>query len=140
MQFSSSRAECLYSSDLLYSSLQLANSVSLVCCSDEMATSNESSFGDLDFSTDSPSIVIPDDVDLPPFEILPRQNWVGKIVDMGNVGGITIVFGIVRVHHSMGVLSSHGPLCETHVAIQVSRTFVEEEAPDGWRYCVRPCL
>ena len=99
---------------------------------------NESSFGDLDFPSDSPSIVIPDDVDLPPFEVLLRRNWVGKIVDMGNVGGITIASGIVRVHHTMGVPRSHGPHCETHVAIQVSRTFVEEEAPDGWRYCVRP--
>ena len=103
-----------------------------------MATSNESSFGDLDFPSAGPSIVMPDDVDLPPFAVLPRRNWVGKIVDMGNLGGITIASGIVRVHHTMGVPRSHGPLCETHVAIQVSRTFVEEEPPDGWRYCVRP--
>ena len=112
--------------------------MSWVCCSYEMATSNESSFGDLDFPSDGPSIVMPDDVDLPPFAVLPRRNWVGKIVDMGNLGGITIASGIVRVHHTMGVPRSHGSLCETHVAIQVSRTFVVEEAPDGWRYCVRP--
>ena len=46
-----------------------------------MATSNELSFDDLDFPSDRPSIIIPDDVDLPPFEVLTRRNWVGKIVD-----------------------------------------------------------
>ena len=103
-----------------------------------METSVLSFCDDLDFPTDSPYIVVPMDVDLPPFEVLPRRNWVGKIVDMRNIDGVTIASGIVRVLHTVNVRGSDDPLSDSHVAIQVSRTFVHEEAPDEWRYCVRP--
>lgn len=103
-----------------------------------MATSSNSSFdNDLESSVDSPSINIPVDADLPAFEVLPRRHWVGKIVDMRNVSGITIASGILHVLRTMDVPGSDGPLGDAHVAIQVSRTFVEQEAPDEWRYCIR---
>lgn len=101
-----------------------------------MADSSNFSSGDLDFSVDSPSINTPVDADLPPFDVIPRRLWVGKIVDMNNVSGVTIASGILRVLHSTDIPLSGGPLEESHVAVQVSRTFVDEEAPDEWRYCV----
>ena len=103
-----------------------------------MADSTNFSSDDLDFSVDSPSINTPVDADLPPFDVIPRRLWVEKIVDMKNVSGVTIASGILRVLHSTDIPLTRSPLEESHVAVQVSRTFVEEEAPDEWRYCVRP--
>ena len=97
-----------------------------------------SAFDELDFGTERHSSNIPVDVDLPPFEVLPRRCWVGKVVDMKNESGVTIASGIVRNHHTVDLTTSAGSLSESHVPIQVSRTHVLAEAPDGWRYCVRP--
>ena len=57
---------------------------------------------------------------------------------MRNESGVTIASGIVRNHHTVDLTTSAGSLSETRVPIQVSRTHVLTEAPDGWRYCVRP--
>ena len=57
---------------------------------------------------------------------------------MKNVSGMTIASGIVRNHHTIDPTASAGFLSETHVSIRISRTHVLAEAPDGWRYCVRP--
>lgn len=100
--------------------------------------STHSAFDELDFGTERHSSNIPVDVDLPPFEVLPRRCWVGKVVDMKNESGVTIASGIVRNHHTVDLTTSAGSLSETHVPIQVSRTHVPAEAPDDWRYCVRP--
>ena len=48
-------------------------------------------------------------------------------MDMKNLSDVTVAFGILRVLHTMDIAGSAGPLGETHVAIQVSRTFVEEK-------------
>lgn len=87
--------------------------------SDNMDSTSSSLFLDMDLPSSSPTEDIPVDADLPSFEVLPRRCWVGKIVDMKNVGGSTIASGIVRVHHSVDVPTSQGPLSETHVAVQV---------------------
>ena len=59
---------------------------------------------------------------------------------MRNESGVTIASGIVRNHHIVNLTTSAGFLSETHVPIQVAVTHIPAEAPDGWRYCVRPWL
>ena len=90
--------------------------------------STHSAFDELDFGTERHSSNIPVDVDLPPFEVLHRRCWVGKVVDMKNVSGVTIASGSVRNHHTVDLTTSAGSLSETHVPIQVSKTHVLAEA------------
>lgn len=104
----------------------------------KMASSSNASFqGIPDFSFGSSPESNPVDVDLPDFQVLLRRHWVGKIVEMKNALGICIADGILRNIRSSDVSGQTVPLGETHVAIQVSKTFVDEEAPDEWRYCVK---
>ena len=71
--------------------------------------STHSAFDELDFGTERHSNNIPVDVDLPPFEVLPRRCWVGKVVDMKNEGGVTIASGIVRNHHTVDLTAKVVP-------------------------------
>ena len=68
-----------------------------------MDTSRNSSLDDLDTLSDTSSTNTVVDVDLPPFEVIPRRLWVGKIVDMKNLSGVTIASGILRVLHAMDI-------------------------------------
>ena len=103
-----------------------------------MASSSNATFVDeFNFSTDCSPEDATLDADLPEFVVLLCRQWVGKIVDMKNVIGSTIVDGILRNLRSSDVSRTTSSLGETHVAIQVSKTFDENEAPDEWRYCVK---
>ena len=93
--------------------------------------SSHSLFDELDVRAERYPISNPIDVDLPPFEVLPCQCWVGKVVDMRNESRLTIASGIIRNHYTVDLTISIGFLCETHVPVQVSRTHVLAEAPDG---------
>ena len=92
-----------------------------------MAASSNFSSDDLDFFVDSSSINTSVDADLPPFDVIPRRLWVGKIVDMKNVSGVTVASGILQVLHSTDIPLIGSPLEESYLAVQVSKTFFEEE-------------
>ena len=68
--------------------------------------------------------------DLPEFLVIPPHLWVGKTVSLHNGSGVCIAEGLVRNLRSNAIVGSTG----SQVFVQVSRTFVEEEAPDEWRY------
>ena len=66
--------------------------------------------------------------------VIPPRLWVGKTVSLHNGSGVCIVEGLVQNLRSNALVGSSGPLCDLQFFVQVSRTFVKEEAPDEWRY------
>ena len=76
----------------------------------------------------------PVNLNLPEFLVIPLRLWVGKTVSLHNSSGVCIAEGLVRNLRSNVIVGSAGPLGDSQVFVQVSRTFVEEEAPDEWRY------
>ena len=72
--------------------------------------------------------------DLPEFLVIPLRLWVGKTVLLHNGTGVCIAEGLVRNLRSNAIVGSAGLLGDSQVFVQVSCTFVEEEAPDEWRY------
>ena len=72
--------------------------------------------------------------DLPEFLMIPSRLWVGKTVSLHNGSGVCIAEELVRNLRSNAIVGSASPLGDSQVFVQVSRTFVEEEAPDEWRY------
>ena len=71
---------------------------------------------------------------LPKFLAIPPRLWVGKTVSLHNGSGVCIAERLVRNLLSNAIVGSVGPLGDSQVFVQVSRSFVEEEAPDEWRY------
>ena len=72
--------------------------------------------------------------DLLEFLVIPPRLWVGKTVSLHNGSGVCIAEGLIQNLRSNAIVGSAGPLNDSQVSVQVSRTFVEEEAPDEWRY------
>ena len=76
----------------------------------------------------------PVNVDLPKLLMIPPRLWVEKTVLLHNGSGVCIAKGLVQNLRSNAIVGSAGPLGDSQVFVQVSCTFVEEEAPDEWRY------
>ena len=72
--------------------------------------------------------------DLLEFLEIPSCLWVGKTVSLHNGNGVYIAEGLVQNLHSNAIVGSSSPLGDFEVFVQISHTFVEEEAPDEWRY------
>jgi hypothetical protein len=77
------------------------------------------------------------DRDIPECEGVPRHLWTTKCVSLHNSDGIVLGEGICHSVKSDLVVGSTGPLGDTHVAVQVSRSLKPDEFPDDWRYPVR---
>ena len=89
----------------------------------------------MDFSEeDEEHVNAPVNPDLSEFLVIPPHLWVGKTISLHNGSGVCIAEGLVRNLQSNAIVGSAGPLGDSQVFVQVSRTFVEEEAPDEWRY------
>ena len=89
----------------------------------------------MDFSgEDKRHVNAPVNPDLPEFLVIPPRLWVEKTVLLHNGSGVRIAEGLVRNLRSNAIVGLAGPLGDSQVFVQVSRTFVEEEAPDEWRY------
>jgi hypothetical protein len=63
------------------------------------------------------------DRDIPECEGVPRHLWTTKYVSLHNCDGIAVGEGICHSVKSDLVLGSRGPLGDTHVAVQISRSF-----------------
>jgi hypothetical protein len=77
------------------------------------------------------------DRDIPECEGVPRHLWTTKCVSLHNSDGTALGEGICHSVKSDLVVGSTGPLGDTHVAVQVSRSLKPDEFPDDWRYSVR---
>jgi hypothetical protein len=77
------------------------------------------------------------DRDIPECEGVPRHLWTTKCMSLHNCNGIAVGEGICHSVKSDLVLGSTGPLGNTHVAVQISRSLKPDEFPDNWRYSVR---
>ncbi len=78
-----------------------------------------------------------DEVDIPACDGIPRGLWATKFVTLKNDSGIPIAEGICHSVKSDLVIGSSGPLGNTHVAVHVCKTLLDDETLDGWRYSVR---
>ena len=83
---------------------------------------------------DEGHVNVPVNPNLPEFLVIPPRFWVGKTVSLHNGSGVCIAEGLVRNLWSNAIVGSVGPLGDSQVFVQVSRMFVEKEAPDEWRY------
>ena len=72
--------------------------------------------------------------DLPEFLVIPPRLWVEKTVLLHNGSGVCIAEGLVPNLRSNAIVGSSGPFGDSQVFVQISHMFVEEEAPDEWRY------
>ena len=72
--------------------------------------------------------------DLPEFLVILLRLWVGNTVSLHNGNGVCIGEGLIQNLCSNAIVGLSGPLSDSQVFVQVSRTFVEEETPDEWRY------
>ena len=86
------------------------------------------------FGEDEGHFNAPVNLDLPEFLVIPPRLWVGKTVSLHNGSGVCIAEGLVQNLRSNAIVGSAGPLGDSQVFVQVSWTFVEEEASDEWRY------
>ena len=86
------------------------------------------------FGEDKGHVNAPVNPNLPEFLVIPPRRWVGKTVSLHNGSGVCIAQGLVRNLRSNAIVGSTGPLGNSQDFVQVSRTFVEEEAPNEWRY------
>ena len=74
------------------------------------------------------------------FLVIPPHLWVGKTVLLHNGSGVCIAEGLVQNLRSNAIVGSLGPLGNSQVFVQVSRMFIEEEAPNEWRYSFKSWL
>ena len=85
----------------------------------------------MDFSgEDEGHVNTPVNPDLPEFLVIPPRLWVEKTVLLHNGRGVCIVEGLVRNLQSNAIVGSAGPLGDSQVLVQVSRTFL-------YKYLVR---
>ena len=74
------------------------------------------------------------DRDIPECNGVPHHLWTTKCVSLHNNDGIAVGEGICHSVKSNLVVGSTGPLGDTHVAVQISRSLKPDEFPDDWRY------
>jgi hypothetical protein len=77
------------------------------------------------------------DCDILEWEGVPRHFWTTKCVSLHNDNGIAVGEGICHSVKSDLVVGSTGPLRNTQVAVQISKSLKPDEFPDDWRYSVR---
>ena len=73
------------------------------------------------------------DRDILECEDVPRHLWTTKCVSLHDTNGIALGEGICHSVKSDLVVGSTGPLGDTHVAVQISRSLKPDEFPDDWR-------
>src|SRR5450759_128589 len=88
-----------------------------------------------DVEEDVPEII--SNQDIPECEGVPRHLWTTKCVSLHNSDGIALGEGICHSVKSDLVVGSTGPLGDTHVVVQISRSLKPDEFPDDWRYTLR---
>ena len=76
------------------------------------------------------------DRDILECEGVPRHLWTTKCVSMHNSDSIALGEGICQSVKSDLVVRSSGPLGDTHVVVQISRSLKPDEFQDDWRYFV----
>jgi hypothetical protein len=68
---------------------------------------------------------------------VPRHLWTTKCVSLYNDNGIAVEEGICHSIKSNLIVGSTGPLGDTHVVVQISKSLKPYEFPDNWKYSVR---
>ena len=86
----------------------------------------------MDFSgEDEGHVNAPPNPDLPEFLVIPPRLWVGKTVSLHNGSGVCIAEGLVRNLRSNAIVGSGGPLGDSQVFVQVSRTLKKKHLMNG---------
>ncbi|KAG0574851.1 hypothetical protein KC19_VG296900 [Ceratodon purpureus] len=85
-------------------------------------------------SDDEVPVEVPVNSDLPDFVVVPSKLWQNKTVTIYSDDNIPLAEGLIRNPRSSLVSDTVGPLDNSVVVVQVSRSLVEEESEDDWRY------
>ena len=85
-------------------------------------------------SDDEVPVEVPVNPDLPDFVVVPSRQWQNKTVTIYSDDNIPLAEGLIRNPRSSLVSDTVGPLGDSVVVVQVSRSLVEEESEDDWRY------
>jgi hypothetical protein len=70
-------------------------------------------------------------------DVMPHHLWTTKCMSLYNSDCIAVGKGICYSVKSDLVVGSTGPLGDTHVVVQISRSLKPDEFLDDWRYHVR---
>jgi hypothetical protein len=73
------------------------------------------------------------DRDIPKCEGVPHHLWTTKCVSLHNNDGIVVGEGICHSAKSDLVVGSIGPLGDTHVVVQISKSLKPDEFLDDWK-------
>jgi hypothetical protein len=73
------------------------------------------------------------DCDIPKCEGVPHHLWTTKCVSLHNNDGIVVGEGICHSAKSDLVVGSIGPLGDTHVVVQISKSLKPDEFLDDWK-------
>jgi hypothetical protein len=76
-------------------------------------------------------------VDIPDCEGIPREQWMTNVVTLYNDVGIPVAEGICHSVRSDLVLGCNGPLGDSLVAVQISKSLDPMDVPDEWKYSLR---
>ncbi|KAG0581688.1 hypothetical protein KC19_3G000300 [Ceratodon purpureus] len=102
-----------------------------------MAAEDVPMFGDYSSSDEEVLTEQIEAEDIPVCDGIPRRLWVTKFVTLHGIRGTPVAEGICHNISSDLVLGCDGPLGDTHVAVQISKSLDATEVPDEWRYFVR---
>jgi hypothetical protein len=76
-------------------------------------------------------------IEIPICEGIPRRLWMTQVVDLHNEAGGLVAQGICHSVNSDLVIGSNGPLGDSLVAVQISKSLNAEDVPDDWKYSLR---
>ena len=71
---------------------------------------------------------------IPDCEGIPRRLWMTKVVTVHSDDDVPVVEGICYSINSDLVLDCNGPMGDSHVAVQISKSLCTDHVPDEWRY------
>ena len=68
---------------------------------------------------------------------MPSHLWTTKCVSLYNENGDVVGKGISHSIKSDLVVRNNGPLSDTHVVVEISKSLKVDEFPNNWRYSIR---
>ena len=78
-----------------------------------------------------------ENVIIPECEGIPRSSWSTNVITLQNEHGLPVAEGICHNVNSDLVIGSSGPLGDSLVMVQISKSLGGEDVPDDWRYSLR---
>lgn len=81
--------------------------------------------------------VVEDVIEIPNCEGIPRRLWMTKVVDLYSEALVHVADGICHSVNSDLVIGSNGPLGDSLVAVQISKSVDFDVVPEDWKHSLR---